>query len=103
MESHVVRLRCASDSNETLHSSVLPTTPASKSFNHGQTHPHYFDPKDLIQLAVQAVETIKSSTNNDSLHHSFDIVQFPMNPIEAYGIDVVHDLRIVGIITIVNV
>ena len=66
---------------------------SSKSFNHGQTHPHYFDPKDLIQLAVQAVETIKSSTNNDSLQHSFDIVQFPMNPIEAYGIDVVHDLR----------
>ena len=63
---------------------------SSKCFNHGTTHPHWFDPQSFLQVAEKAALQVHGRTAKQQ--HSFDVIQMPMNPFEASGIDVVRDL-----------
>ena len=84
---------------------ILSYGVSSKCFNHGQTHPHYFDPDGFFSAASQAVAIVhennpsnrggeqSSTLSTKTLQHNFDIVQVPMNPFEVHGIRTVNELQ----------
>jgi aryl-alcohol dehydrogenase-like predicted oxidoreductase len=93
--------------NEVINGRILSYGISSKCFNHSRTHPHYFDSEKLFATAKEAVDNVmaakgsgSSSSNNGGVktstqnhQHNFDIIQVPMNPFEAHGIDMVNNLQ----------